>query len=264
MSNIAPAIPGLRDLSNPPKQLFYRGTWDNTLFSKCVSVVGTRRITQYGRMVIEKLVPRLVDEGDTIVSGFMYGVDQAAHRTCLECGGKTIAVLGWGINWDGVDNEDTVLLREIEKNGLVISEWDEQKPTLWTFPMRNRIVAAISQDVYVVEAAIKSGALITARCAQKLKRPIWAVPGPITSSVSEGTNQLIADGIARMWLPQRDTRTPTAPSKNPIAQLLQTQALDASGIARALHQPIDTVGAQLSLLVLSGDIIEREGTYYVG
>ena len=263
MSNLAPVIPGLHDLSHPPKQLYYRGEWDKEIFTKCAAVVGTRRITQYGRMVIEKLVPQLVQNGCTIVSGFMYGVDQAAHRVCLECGGKTIAVLGWGINWDGFDDEDAQLMTQIEKNGLVLSEWEDQKPTLWTFPMRNRIVAAISQEVFVIEAAVKSGALITARCAQKLKRPIWAIPGPITSSVSEGTNQLIADGIARMWLPQRDTHAPSAPSNNPIVHILQAQALDASGIARALHQPIDTVGAQLSLLVLSGDIIEREGTYYV-
>ena len=220
-------------------------------------------MTQYGRIVVEKLVPQLVDAGYTIVSGFMYGVDQAAHRQCLACGGRTIAVLGWGINWDGLDHEDKKLMSEIEKKGLVISEWEDQKPTLWTFPMRNRIVAAIAHDVFVVEAAVKSGALITAKIAAKLKRTMWAVPGPITSSVSEGTNQLIAQGFARMWLPHAETRPPLVSSSNPIVKLLETEGLDASGIARTLHQPIDEVGAQLSLLTLSGDIIEREGTYYV-
>jgi DNA processing protein len=263
MTHVAPAIRGLDDLSNPPNQVYYRGLWDKAIFTKCAAVVGSRRMTQYGRMVVEKLVPQLVQEGFTIVSGFMYGVDQAAHRACLECGGRTIAVLGWGINWRDFDQEDATLLKEIEKNGLVISEWEDQKPSLWTFPLRNRIVAAIAQEVFIVEAAIKSGALITARIASKLKRTIWAVPGPITSGVSEGTNQLIAAGLARIWLPRRDPRASSAPSNNPIVRLLETQALDASGIARSLCQPIDTIGAQLSLLVLSGDIIEREGTYYV-
>lgn len=263
MANVAPPIAGIRDLKDPPKQVYYRGAWDEALFTKCAAVVGSRRITQYGRMVVEKLVPQLVEEGFTIVSGFMYGVDQAAHRECLACGGRTIAVLGWGIHWNGLDDDDSKLMAEIEKKGLIISEWEDQKPLLWTFPLRNRIVAAIAQEVFIVEAAVKSGALITARIAAKLKRTIWAVPGPITSSVSEGTNQLLAQGSARMWLPHAQTRVPLAPRSNPIVKLLETQALDASGIARMLHQPIDTIGAQLSLLMLSGDIIEREGTYYV-
>lgn len=262
MIHIATTIAALRDLSNPPKQLYYRKTWDEKLFTKCAAVVGSRRMTQYGRMVVEKLVPQLVAAGYTIVSGFMYGVDQAAHRECLSSGGRTIAVLGWGINWSGLDSSDKKLMGEIEKKGLVLSEWEEQKPMLWTFPQRNRIVAALSQEVYIVEAAAKSGALITARIAAKLKRTIWAVPGPITSSVSEGTNQLIAQGRAKMWLPNAGSRLPLTASSDPIVNLLETQALDASGIARSLHQPIDTIGAQLSLLVLSGDIIEREGTYY--
>lgn len=263
MTNIAPHIRVLDDLSSPPKQLYYRGTWDESLFTKCAAVVGSRRMTQYGRMVVEKLVPQLVEAGFTIVSGFMYGVDQAAHRQCLAVGGRTIAVLGWGIHWNGIDEEDAKLMAEIEKNGLVISEWEDQKPTLWTFPLRNRVVAAISNEVFVVEAAVKSGALITAKLATKLKRVLWAVPGPVTSSVSEGTNQLLAQGIARMWLPHAESRLPLTSSSNPIIKLLETEGLDASGIARTLHQPIDEVGAQLSLLTLSGDIIEREGTYYV-
>lgn len=264
MVNVAPPVKGLRDLKDPPKQLYYRGTWDESLFTKCVAVVGSRRMTQYGRMVVEKLVPQLVEAGYTIISGFMYGVDQTAHRQCLAVGGRTIAVLGWGIHWNGIDNEDATLIGEIEKNGLVISEWEDQKPTLWTFPMRNRIVAAMSSEVFVIEAAVKSGALITAKIAMKLKRTLWAVPGPVTSRVSEGTNQLIAQGLARMWLPHTESRLPLTSGSNPIVKLLETESLDASGIARILHQPIDEVGAQLSLLALSGDIIEREGTYYVG
>ena len=263
MTNIAPSIPQLRDLSSPPKELYYRGTWDETLFTKCAAVVGSRRMTQYGRMVVEKLAPQLVQEGYTIVSGFMYGVDQVAHRACIECGGRTIAVLGWGINWNGLDREDKKLMDEIEKKGLVLSEWEEQKPMLWTFPQRNRIVAAIAQDIFVVEAALKSGALITASIAQKLKRTIWAVPGPVTSKTSEGTNQLIAGGHARIWLPKNDILKRETQSDHPIIKLLETESMNASDIARKLGEPIDKIGAELSLLVLSGDVMEREGSYYV-
>ena len=263
MINIAPPIKRLADLSSPPKQLYYRGTWDEALFTKCAAVVGSRRMTQYGRMVVEKLVPQLVEAGFTIASGFMYGVDQAAHRECLECGGRTIAVLGWGMNWNGLDREDKNLMEEIEKKGLVLSEWEEQKPALWTFPQRNRIVAAISQELYVVEAAEKSGALITARIARTLKRTIWAVPGPVTSKTSEGTNQLLADNLARMWLPVRGAQKNETAVTNPLVRLLETEPMHASDIARALGEPIDKIGAQLSLLVLAGDVVEREGTFYV-
>lgn len=262
MTNIAPSIPRLRDLSNTPKQLYYRGTWDEKLFTKCAAVVGSRRMTQYGRSVIEILVPQLVNSGYTIISGFMYGADQAAHRETLAAGGRTIAVLGWGINWSGMDDEDRKLLKEIEARGLTLSEWDEQKPTLWTFPLRNRIVAALANEVYIVEAAAKSGALITASIAMRLKRPIWAVPGPITSKVSEGTNRLIAGGAARMWMPRENLEMQKARSDDPIVQELSLEPMDASEIARKLKRAIDEVGAQLSLLVLSGDIVEREGRYY--
>ena len=134
---------------------------------------------------------------------------------------------------------------------------------LWTFPQRNRIVAAIAQDIFVVEAALKSGALITASIAQKLKRTIWAVPGPVTSKTSEGTNQLIADGHAQIWLPKNDTLKRETKSDHPIIKLLETESMNASDIARKLGEPIDKIGAELSLLVLSGDVMEREGSYYV-
>lgn len=264
MAHLAPPLQRLRDLTNPPKQLYYRGNWDKTLLAKCAAVIGSRRITQYGRMVVEMLVPKLVAEGYTIVSGFMYGVDQVAHREALACGGKTIAVLGWGITWGGLDAEDKKLQDAIEKNGLVLSEWEEQKPSLWTFPQRNRIVAALAHELFIVEAAEKSGALITARIAGKLKRPIWAIPGPVTSKTSEGTNALLADGLAKMWLPQNKPQQVKTRAHHPILELLSREPLHASDIARTLGKPIDTVGAELSLFVLSGEVMEREGLYYVG
>ncbi len=262
-SEIAGAkVAGLSDLSDCPRRIFYRGKWDEGLFKKAVAVVGSRRMTEYGRRAVEKIVPQLIQESWTVVSGFMYGVDQYAHQTCLECGGKTVAVLGWGINWRKLDDRDLKLEKEIvASGGLVLSEWEEQQPTLWTFPLRNRIVAAMSQEVIVVEAAAKSGALITVELAEKLGRKIWAVPGPITSKVSEGTNRLIAAGRANMWLPEAQLQLPLV-SDHPILQLLENEPLDASEIARKLNQPIDQVGSQLSLLVLAGAIIEREGKYY--
>lgn len=190
----------LNDLSNPPKALFYHGTWNSELFTHCVAIVGSRRMTLYGRQVIEKIVPQLVFEKKTIVSGFMYGVDQCAHETAVRAGGKTIAVLGWGIDrpLEGFDKKLAADI--IASGGLIMSEWESQPATRWTFPVRNRIVAALSEEVTVVEAEVKSGSLITATLARKLGRRLWAVPGPITSHMSEGANNLIAEGVADIWL----------------------------------------------------------------
>ena len=251
--------------SRRPKQLWYRGKWDKKLFAKCVAVVGSRRMTNYGERVVEKLVPQLVAAGFTIVSGFMYGVDQAAHRVAMACGGRTVAVLGWGINYRKLEIRDEKLEDEIIKSGgLMLSEWEEQEPILWTFPFRNRIVAALSSDVYVVEAAVKSGSLITARMGRELGRRIWAVPGPITSSVSAGTNRLIADQMAQPWIGTEggQLKMETGKGEGDILQALRDEELTIDEIARKLGRQVSEVGAQLSLMVLSGVIIEKDGKYY--
>lgn len=257
-----PELSRLSDLPTPPKTLYYVGVWEPQLFTNCVAVIGSRRMTEYGRRVIEKIVPKLVFEKKTIVSGFMYGVDQYAHQICLDNGGKTIAILGWGIKntLEGTDKKlaDSI----ISSGGLILSEWEDQKPTLWTFPVRNRIVAALCSDVIVVEAAAKSGSLITAGIALALKRKLWAVPGPITSRTSEGTNALIAQGRAKMWTDE--PQTIQSASSNPLVSMLESDALTASEIARKLGEPVSDVGAQLSLLALSGQLVERGGKYYVG
>lgn len=248
--------------SRRPKQLWYRGKWDKKLFAKCAAVVGSRRMTNYGERVVEKLVPQLVAAGFTIVSGFMYGVDQAAHRMAMTCGGRTVAVLGWGINYRKQEIRDEKLEEEIIKSGgLMLSEWEEQEPILWTFPFRNRIVAALASDVYVVEAAVKSGSLITARMGRELGRRIWAVPGPITSSVSAGTNALIAGGAAKIWLPQQQLVV-QEPRDDEMLRILTDEELTIDEVARKLGRQVSEVGAQLSLMVLSGVIIEKDGKYY--
>src|SRR5258708_14202493 len=135
-----PELHRLHDAPSHPKELYARGTWNPDLFQNCVAVVGSRRMTEYGKQVIEKIIPELVFAKKTIISGFMYGVDQYAHEVCLQNGGKTIAVLGWGIDVP-LDAHDTKLAKNIiNSGGLILSEWENQKPTLWTFPLRNRIV----------------------------------------------------------------------------------------------------------------------------
>ena len=242
-------------------ELYYKGEWQEALFEKCVAVVGSRRMTSYGERVIEKLVPQLVNEGWTIVSGFMYGVDQAAHRTCLEVGGKTIAVVGWGIN-ETLDASDQILGDQIIKSGgLLISEWEDQKPAQWTFPARNKIVAAMAERIYVIEAASKSGALITAEMGRNLGKEIWAVPGPVTSAVSAGTNWLIKTGRAKMWVPgesiSRGTKT------GDLYILLQNETLTVDELVRKTGRSVQEVGSELTMMILSGEAAEEEGKYYL-
>lgn len=245
-------IPGLTDLGKrAPKQLFFRGKWDPEIFKKCVAVVGSRRMTSYGEKIVAKIVPELVQQGWTIVSGYMYGVDQAAHQAAVASGGKTIAVLGWGIEYE---------LAKPRPGELLISEWEDQEPALWTFPFRNRIVAAIAQEVIVVEAAIKSGSLITANMASKLGRTVWAVPGPITSKVSAGTNQLIADGLAKVWTKVSQT---SITNKTDLYIFLQNDTLTLDELVIKTGRPAAQLGAELSLAVLSGEILEKDGKYFL-
>jgi DNA processing protein len=195
-----PSLAGLKDLSNPPDGLYISGRFQPHIFKNCTAVVGSRRMTDYGRRAVEQLVPQLVSEGKTIVSGFMYGVDLCAHQACLKAGGQTIAVLGWGIRFP-LKGQEVQLARDITRSGgLLVSEWFNQPPARWTFPVRNRLVAAFATDLYVIEAALKSGSLITARIAHRLNRRLWAVPGPATSPTSAGTNALLAAGQAKPWL----------------------------------------------------------------
>ena len=205
------------------------------------------------------LVPKLVFEKKTIVSGFMRGVDQYTHRVCVENGGKTIAVLGWGIDTILTPEDKKLAEAIVSHDGILLSEWQTQRPTLWTFPVRNRIVAALSKDVYIIEAGLKSGSLITANWAVKLKRKLYAVPGPLTSRVSEGTNHLIASGQAIMWL---GDMMQTEQSNDPLIQLISNEPLTIDQLARKLNKPIAEIGAAVSLLQLSGQIFERGGVYY--
>ncbi|MCX6791573.1 MAG: DNA-protecting protein DprA [Candidatus Gottesmanbacteria bacterium] len=257
-----PELAKLTDLSNPPKELYFAGTWDPGIFSSCVAIVGSRRMTDYGRRVIEKIIPRFVFEKKTIVSGFMYGVDQYAHEVCIENGGRTIAVLGWGITraLEGTDRK--IAERIVSSGGLLLSEWKDQKPTLWTFPVRNRIVAALSEDIIVVEAAVKSGSLITANIARKLKRRLWAVPGAITSRLSGGTNMLIGQGYAKMWSGD-PPQIHITKSDDPLLAILEGDGLTANDIARKLGKPVSEIGAQLSLLSVTGQLTEQGGKYYL-
>jgi DNA processing protein len=183
----------LKQISRPPWVLYYKG--DIRLCSKpAVTIVGTRRPTAYGRHVARELAKSLAQSGVCVVSGMARGIDAEAHRGALEGGGGTIAVLGCGA--DVVyPSEHRELYSEICRNGLVLSEYPlGTRPHRGLFPARNRIVAGLSLGTAVIEAADRSGSLITADCALDESRDVFAVPGPITSPKSRGCHWLIRQG----------------------------------------------------------------------
>lgn len=186
--------PGLENLHAPPSVLFCRGD-PELLGRRIVTVVGTRRATAYGRRVAEKLGRALSDAGVVVASGLALGVDGEAHRAALQGPGSTVAVLGCGV--DRVHPKgNRGLFREIEKRGLLVSEYEPGlEPEPYRFPQRNRILAALGSATVVVEAGPKSGALITSETAGDIGRSVFAVPGPVDREQSVGPNQLIRTGI---------------------------------------------------------------------
>ena len=183
----------LKQISSPPPVLYVKGELKPE-DSLALAVVGTRKITSYGRQVTAILVSDLVASGLTIVSGMARGVDTMAHQTALSSGGRTIAVLGSGIDFI-YPPENKGLYEQIAKNGAVVSEFPVGYPALpQNFPARNRIISGLSLGVLVTEAAQDSGSLITASCAGEQGREVFAVPGPITSPMSVGTSELIQKG----------------------------------------------------------------------
>ena len=160
-----------------------------------MALVGSRRPTAAGLEVARRIGADLGRRGITVVSGFARGVDAAAHRGCLSAGGRTLAVLGCGLSVD-YPSQHTGLRTDVSLSGALMSEytaWDT--PLRWHFPHRNRIIAAISRAVVVVEAGAESGALSTARWAADLGREVLAVPGSILGQASAGSNRLLRDGV---------------------------------------------------------------------
>ena len=180
-------------ISSPPKSLHYTG--DITVLAQPrVAIVGSRHPTAYGERVARELSSALASAGACIVSGMAFGVDAIAHRAALECGGTTAAVLGAGID-TVYPRSHVALYDEIAQHGVVLSEFGIGIGTFnGCFPRRNRIIAGLCRLTIVVEAGAKSGSLITAGYAGDFGRNIAAVPGPIDSPQSAGTNQLLRDG----------------------------------------------------------------------
>lgn len=183
----------LQEIADPPFVLFVKGQL-KMQDQKALGIVGTRKITPYGREVTEKFASWLVGQGFTIVSGLARGVDSVAHRVALGCGGRTLAVLGCGLD-QVYPPEHKGLAEQIAENGALLAEFPLGMPALrQNFPLRNRIISGLSLGVLVTEGEVKSGTKITAKYAVDQGREVFAVPGPITSPTSAGPAELIKLG----------------------------------------------------------------------
>lgn len=187
----------LKEISSPPVFLYYKGAWQSE-FDIAFAVVGTRKVSAYGKQVLENLVPQLASKL-TIVSGLALGVDALAHEACLNASGKTIAVLGGSLDLIYPSSNSGLSKRILESGGMLLSEFPpgtEARP--FHFPRRNRIISGLSLGTLIIEGKEKSGSLITARMALEQNREVFAVPGNIYSSQSSGTNLLIQKGEAKL------------------------------------------------------------------
>ena len=184
----------LNHLNTPPLLLYCRGKFINLNERLCISVVGSRKVSEYGKICTKKITKDLAEGGAVIVSGMAYGVDSCAHWAALDAGMPTVAVVGTGVNIV-YPKSNARLMKEIIKTGMVISEYPlNTEAEKYHFPERNRIISALSGATLVVEANIKSGSLITAGYALEVGRDVYAVPGNINTINSTGTNALIRDG----------------------------------------------------------------------
>lgn len=257
----------LREITGAPMIIYYKGILDGDLLDNCFGVVGTRKPTGYGRIVTEKLTKELVEAGLVIVSGLARGVDTIAHTATISAGGKTIAVLGGGLFKIFPAENLGLAERIVDGHGAILTEFPPNYPHLaGNFPARNRIIAGLSKGVLVTEAAEDSGSLITARLAIEQGREVFAVPGPITSSMSEGTSVLLKDG-AKLVSSAKDIleelgvkSSPTikvadlnlSSEESEILELIKDESKHVDEIARELKKKISDVSSILLKLEILG------------
>lgn len=268
----------LKEIDQPPPVLYIRGEYlMDDLFA--VAIVGTRKVTPYGRQATEEIASFLASNGITVVSGLARGVDAVAHQSALKAGGRTMAVLGSGVD-KIYPPEHRGLAEQMIARGAVISDYAVgTPPDASNFPPRNRIISGLSLAVVVVEAAETSGALITAEFAAEQGREIFAVPGSIFAPQSKGTNRLIQNGAQPLLTPadlmqaldltrmdQQKSARKVLPSDETEARVLNalgSEPLHVDEIRSQADLPIEKVSAALALMELKGMVRQVGGMNYV-
>lgn len=258
----------LSQIYDPPIILYYKGNLD-CLNKKCIAVVGTRKMTGYGKAVCEQFVKTLVEFNLTIVSGLAKGIDAQAHKTTVGMGGQTVAVLGGGLNEIYPPENRSLAQDIINGGGAIISELPPDYPSMpGNFPARNRIISGLSLATLVVEASEDSGSLITAREALEQGREVFAVPGPVTSNLSKGPIDLIKKGAQAVFSAEEIleelgiNRVMSDKSKvisqqiseeeQKILEVLENEALHMDEIGRILSFPASKISALLLKMEISG------------
>lgn len=271
----------LREIDDSPFLLYCLGEYKKE-DSIAVAIVGSRRMSDYGRKVTSQIARELSSAGVTVVSGFARGIDTIAHKSALEAGGRTVAILGSGIDII-YPSENKALFDKIIKSGCVMSEFSPNTPPdKFNFPKRNRIISGISLGVLVVEATMNSGSLITAQYALEQNKEVFAVPGNITNALSQGTNSLIKKGakliqrtedIIEELLPQlkgmiKDNKSSTDRleinhKEDAILKNLEDEPMHIDDIVRKTGLPPEELLTTLLGLELKGLIRQKEGKRFL-
>ena len=268
----------LKEIEQPPPVLYIRGQYlPDDLFA--VAIVGTRRVTAYGRQITEELAAYLASNGITVISGLARGVDGIAHQTALKAGGRTIAVLGSGVDKIYPPEHRGLADKMIERGAIISDYAPGTPPDAANFPPRNRIVSGLSLAVVVIEAGETSGALITAEFAAEQGREVFAVPGSILAPQSKGTNKLIQNGalpllsvndlmqalnLTRMGEQKAARKViPSDETEARLMDVLSDEPLHVDEIRNQTELPIEKVSATLALMELKGMVRQVGGMNYV-
>lgn len=272
--------PRLKEIHDPPEPLYLRGVLPDPSRPH-LAVVGTRTPTRYGHEAVERLVAPLARAGVVIVSGLAFGIDALAHRAALSADGTTLAVVGSCLDDAKIyPASNRPLAADIlARGGALLSEMDEGSPVgPFNFPRRNRIIAGLCHATLIVEAAKKSGSLITARCALDEGRDVLAVPGPITSELSEGPNRLLKSGAAPAMSaediletlqlsvpaakPQLTLFVPDSPEEDALMKALADATLHMDELVQLTGLPSALVGSTLTLLEMKNAVKNAGGRYW--
>lgn len=273
--------PLLREIAHPPHQLYIRGSIELLKHEPMLAVVGSRKASTYGKNCVDKLLTPVVAAGVPLVSGLAYGIDAAAHRLCVDYHKPTIAVLGSGVDDESIYPKINIKLVHaiINNGGAVISEYEPgTAPYLGHFPARNRIIAGLSAATLVVQAAARSGSLITVRFALESGRDVFAVPGALNDPLAAGTNQLIKDGAAPITEPNdiltllgfdiedsasSDRQLQLTPPQAKIYAAISADPVHVDDIAQATALAAPVLAAELLQLELAGVVVNVGGLKYI-
>ena len=268
---MTPVIPvRLQKIPDPPKSLFILGgSLEVLLKEPCVAIVGSRKVTSYGKAVTHSIAYELARAGVVIISGLALGVDGIAHRAALEAKGKTIAVLPSSLDHIHPGAHAQLARRIVEQGGALVSEYSGELPTMkWNFVQRNRLVSGLSNLVLITEAGQKSGTLHTAKFALEQGRDVAAIPGNITSSSSIGANTLIKTGAALVTSAQDilhilGVRASTLPRSVPVGDTPEEQTVldliyegvsDGSELLVRSKLQVTTYNQTVTMLEITGKV----------